>query len=269
MTTTIVPERLARLDTITLEAGSHESLEQGMCFIEFADWLAGGKGRDNAPTVSPVIRAYGIALNDAWDAEQRQKLRPYGPRVVGTAGDGQDEARSYLALDWLVRTHTPAWLDLAGLTTEAQALRDLRRIVDRVTTEAATLPINDAKTNVTAADSAAYSAARSAADSAAYSAADSAAGSAAYSAARSAAGSAARSAARSAADWAAYSAAGWAARSAAGWAAYWAARSAAGWAAGWAARSAAYLALKPTVTILQASALDLLDRLIDPSAVAL
>lgn len=97
MTVTIVAERLARLDTITLDKGSHESPEQGMCFIEFADWLAGGPGRDSAPTVSPVIRAYGIALNDAWDAEQRQKLRPYGPRVVGTAGDGQDPARFILA----------------------------------------------------------------------------------------------------------------------------------------------------------------------------
>ncbi len=253
MTVTLVAERLARLDTITLDKGSHESPEQGMCFIEFADWLAGGKGRDNAPTVSPVIRAYGIALNDAWDAEQRQTLRPYGPRVVGTAGDGQDEARSYLALDWLVRTYTPAWLDLAGLTTEAQSLRDLRRIVDRVTTEAATLPINDAKTKA----SAAYSAARSAAGSAARSAA--------YSAARSAAYSAAGSAAYSAAGSAAYSAAG----SAAYWAARWAAYSAAGSAADSAAYSAAYSALKPTVTILQASALDLLDQMIDPSAVAL
>jgi len=204
MTTTIVPERLARLDTITLDKGAHESPEHGMCFIEFADWLAGGKGRDNAPTVSPVIRAYGIALNDEWDLEQRQKLRPYGPRVVGTAGDGQDEARSYLALDWLIRTYTPAWLDLAGFTVEAKALRDLRRIVDLVAAQAAWPVVKDARNEAAAAGAAA-------------------------------------------------------------WAAAWAAAGDAAWAAAW---DAAWAALKPTVTILQDSALDLLDRLIDPSAVA-
>lgn len=37
---------------------------------------------------------------------QRQTLKPFLPRMVGTAGDGQDEARAYLALDWLVRTYT-------------------------------------------------------------------------------------------------------------------------------------------------------------------
>ena len=57
--------------------------------------------------------------------------------MVGTAGDGKDQARSYLALDWLIRTYTPAWLELAGLTAEAQELRDLRRIVDMVAAEAA------------------------------------------------------------------------------------------------------------------------------------
>ena len=76
--------------------------------------------------MSPVLRAYGISLNDQWDDEKRQELKRFIPVLPGTAGDGQDEARSYLALDWLIRTHTPAWLDLAGLTAEAQELRDLR-----------------------------------------------------------------------------------------------------------------------------------------------
>jgi len=241
MTVTIVAERLARLDTITLDKGAHESAEQGMCFIEFADWLAGGKGRDSAPTVSPVIRAYGINLNDSWDAEQRQKLRPYGPRVVGTAGDGQDEARSYLALDWLIRTYTPAWLDLAGLTVEARALRDLRRIVDTVAAQAAGPVVRDARDKAYAAWDAAWAAAWDAAWDAAWAAA----WDAARDAARAAARDAARDAARAAAGDAVWDAAAWAA-----------------------AGDAAGDFLKPTVTILQASALDLLDRLIDPSAVA-
>ncbi len=256
MTVTLVPERLARLDTITLDKGSHESPEQGMCFIEFADWLAGGKGRDNAPTVSPVIRSFGIAVNDAWSEPQRQKLRPFGPRIIGTAGDGQDEARSYLALDWLVRTYTPAWLDLAGLTVEARELRDLRRIVDLVAAQAAGPVVRNSREKAAvawdAAGAAAGAAARDAAWDAAWAAAGAAAGDAAWDAAWDAAGDAAGDAA--------WAAAGAAARDAA--------RDAAGAAARAAARDAAWAALQPTVATLQASALDLLEAMVDPSAVA-
>jgi hypothetical protein len=44
--------------------------------------------------------------------------------------DDLNEARAYLALDWLVRTLTPAWLDLARLDDEAAELRALPPIVD-------------------------------------------------------------------------------------------------------------------------------------------
>ena len=59
-------------------------------------------------------------------------------------------------------------------------------------------------------------------------------------------------------------AAAWDAARDAAWAAAWDAAGDAAWAAAWAA---ARDALAPTVATLQASALDLLDRMIDPSAV--
>ena len=104
-----------------------------------------------------------LVVLDDLHATDRQRLVPFLPRMVGTAGDGQDEARSYLALDWLIRTYTPAWLDLAGLTAEATALRDLRRIVDTVTAQAAGLLVQDARSEASAARDAAWDAARDAA----------------------------------------------------------------------------------------------------------
>lgn len=86
---------------------------------------------------SPTLGSFGRALNDVLPADKRQRLVPLVPRMVGTAGDGLDKTRSYLALDWLIRTYTPTWLDLAGLTVEAQTLRDLRRIVDLTSAQAA------------------------------------------------------------------------------------------------------------------------------------
>jgi hypothetical protein len=129
-TATLIQERLEQLDTITVDRSSHPSFDDGHCSMEIVAWLAGEAHTAAPRCASPVIRAFTIGLNDQGGSEQRQKLRPYLPRMVGTIADGQDEARSYLALDWLIRTFTPAWLDLAGLSVEAKALRDLRRIVD-------------------------------------------------------------------------------------------------------------------------------------------
>ena len=237
----IAPDRAHWLDELTLASGSHRDATPGQwCLMEATAYLAGEPWSDHPACVSPVLGAYGRGLNDAWDDVQRQKLVPFIPRLLGTADDGQDEARSYLALDWLLRTYTPAWLDLAGHMAEAAALREHRRIVDM----AAVRSIEPA---AQAAQAAAWSAAWSAAESAAGSAAESAAESAARSAARSAAGPAAWRAARSAAGPAA-------------WRAAWSAA----WSAAWLAASSA---LTPTVEALQASALDLLDAMIDPSAV--
>ena len=242
MTGTIVPERLEKLNDITLTHGSHKSPDDGMCVMEAAAWIAGEEWTDHPACVSPILAAFCRRLNDAWDDEGRQRLKPFAARAVGTAGDGQDEARSYMALDWLVRTYTPAWLDLAGLREEATELRGHRRIADQTAATAAHESIKAARQSA----SAAWVAARAAAGYAA--------GDAACAAAGHAAGVAAGHAAGVAAGYAACAAAGYAACAAAGYAAC----AAAGYAAG--------DALAPTVRHLQASVLGLLDRMIDPRA---
>jgi hypothetical protein len=201
MSNQVIPERLAQLDGIDLDSGSHSNFNSGHCAMEVVAWLAGLGHTDAPDCASPVLRAFTLSINDAWPKEKRQELKPFLPRMVGTGDDGKDEQRSFLALDWLIRTYTPAWLDLAGLTEEAQELRSLRRIVDMVAAEAAGPVVRKAEQRASAAESAARSAAESAAESAA-------------------------------------------------------------WSAAW---SAAEQVLKPTVDLLQASALDLLDAMIDPA----
>ena len=125
------------LTTLTLLKGGHPSRDAGVCLLEAVAYFAGEPHSDRPDCTSPVLGTFGRGLNDVLPDEKRQALVPFVPRMVGTAGDGLDEARSYMALDWLIRTYTPAWLDLAGLTVEAQALRELRRIVDLVSAQAA------------------------------------------------------------------------------------------------------------------------------------
>ena len=215
-----------------------------MCVQEYAAYLAGEGHTDHPACVSWVLSRFMIRWNDDLDDEVRQRLRPYAVRQLGTAGDGQDEARSYMALDWLIRTYTPAFLDAAGLTDEAAKLRGLAAIEGTEQAEAA-VPV------VRAAGDAAWAAARDAAWAAARDAARDAARAAAGAAARDAAGDAAWAAARDAAWNAAWNAAG-------------AAAGAAAWAA---ARAAAWDALAPTVAVLQESAFALVDRMIDPAGI--
>jgi hypothetical protein len=210
--------------------------------MELTALFAGEKFSDNPQCVSPVLGVFGRNLNDVLPDALRQELKTLIPSLPGTAGDGMDERRGYMALDWLIRTWLPAWLDLVPATREdARQLRDLGRIVDLVAAERAGPVVRQSQKNAAAARDAAWAAAWAAAGDAAGAAARAAAGDAAGAAARAAAGDAAGDAAGAAARDAAWAAAGDAAGDAA-------------WAAAWAAARAA---LAPTVEELQRSAIDL------------
>lgn len=124
--TTIIEYRLKALDSITLQRGPHApNDDKQFCAMEAAAWIAGEPHSDEPECVSPVLAAFVRSWNDALDYEERQTLKPHIPRMIGTAGDGHDEERAWMAADWLVRVCTPAWLDLAGINDSAEALRSL------------------------------------------------------------------------------------------------------------------------------------------------
>ena len=100
------------IDSLRLGAGSHDTRDDGLCVMEAVAWLAGEQHSDQPQCASPVIRAFAMGLNDAWDDEARQRLIPYTKLIVNTR-DGLDDERALMAFDWLCRTHVPAWLDLA------------------------------------------------------------------------------------------------------------------------------------------------------------
>ena len=258
-TTTTQPGVNLDWDTLTLARGSHELGDtddcgnQALCFMEAFNVSRRLGVTDRCPTdVSETLHGFIVGLNDSLGTVQRQRLKLYRDRIVGTSGQPDADRRAaYMSVDWLIRTYTVAFLRLAGLTAHADALAGAGEVVDLVT-------LGQVTNHISVADSVAYSVAGSAAGSVARSAARSAAGAAARSAARSVADSAARSAADSVAYSVAYSAARSVSRSAAYSVAYSVADSV--------SRSAAYSAadqmLAPTVTAMQASAFDLLDRML-------
>ncbi len=116
-----------QLADYVLTKGQHLSPDDGVCLMELVALFAGREHTDRPPCVSRILGTFGRDLNDQLDDVRRQQLKPLIPRLLGTADDGLDRARRYLALDWLIRTYTPAWLDVAGLHAEAARLRALLR----------------------------------------------------------------------------------------------------------------------------------------------
>ena len=168
---------------LRLENGSHQSPDEGVCLMEAVAWLAREPHSDKPNCVCPVLGAFGRGLNDCLDVERRGRLKPLIPALVGTASDGHADARGFMAMDWIVRTYTPAWLRLARLDTEADGLQSLPEIADAATLRGAQEMLDAARKSAAAA--------RDAAGAAAWDAARDAAGAAAWDAARDAAGAAA------------------------------------------------------------------------------
>lgn len=230
MTTIEVPKDL-RLDN-----GAHDSWEDGACLLEACAYLAGEPWSDHPQCVSPVLGEYGRGLNDCLPADKRQRLVPLIPRLIGTAGDGKDERRSYLALDWLIRTYFPALLRLMPeLVLDADAIAGMRPITDLESAAAIGGMVPETASRAAAAWDAAW-------------------------AVRDAAGTTAWDAAVAA--WDAARAAAYAAASTAAWDAGVVAWDTAGDVA-WAASHADGVALASTVDALQDSAIELFSALIE------
>jgi hypothetical protein len=250
-------------DQYWLSHGSHPTAADGRCALEWVAHLAGLPHTDKPVCVSPMLQQFCIRLNDALPDDQRQRMRPYLARTLGTAGDGMDDRRNWMCANWFIRVYTPAWLDLVpSLQADAETLRSLPVIASSENVARAMEDLNRSRQRAAAAGAAAGDAAWDAAWAAAWAAGWAAAGAAGWAAARAAAGDAAR-AASWAAGWAAAGAAAWDAARAAAWDA---ARAAAGAAAGAAARDV----LKPVTAQLQDSVLSpggLLDRMLPTEVV--
>ena len=109
------------LSTVRFGTGSHSKApaptgNRDMCIMEAVAFVAGEAWSDTPACASPAVGAFLRTWNDALSDDDRDRLLPaavWVPRLVGSRGDdATEERRAYLALDWLVRVHTPAWLDL-------------------------------------------------------------------------------------------------------------------------------------------------------------
>jgi hypothetical protein len=156
-----------------------------MCAMEWISYLAGEEHTDAPQCVDPVLRQFGILLNDVLPDDLRQRLRPYLARMIGTAHDGRARERLFMVGDWAVRVAAAAAME-AERPDLAAKLRGVPKVVDKASAQHAAGVAYEA---ARAADGVAYPAAYAAADAAADAAdaADTYAAYAAYAVAASAA----------------------------------------------------------------------------------
>ena len=218
---TIDEKRLARIKT--LKHGTHSDIRSGACVMEAVAYVAGEPWSDHPKCVSPVIAGLLRSWNDSLpsDTDRDRLLRPLIPHVLNTRNPELEQCRAMMCADWMIREHAPAWLRLAGLNDDADALSSLPEITDFAQCPAIMPALNAAPRFCHTA----------------------------WDAARDAAG---------AAVWNAVRAAAWNAATDAIADALWDGERATAWDA---ARDAAGAALKPTVELLQSSAQRLVIRM--------
>jgi hypothetical protein len=87
---------------VRLDAGRHASPGEGACVVELASLLAREPFSDRPECVCPVIAAFLRGWNDRAAYADRQRLRPYSQRIVGTrASRSVTHWRRDLCLAWI------------------------------------------------------------------------------------------------------------------------------------------------------------------------
>jgi hypothetical protein len=89
---------------LKLEKGSHEETDRAYCVMEAVAYIAGEPHSDHPKCASKVLTTFCMRWNDALPDEDRQILKPFVPRLVGTAGSAElERIRGYMAADWVSR----------------------------------------------------------------------------------------------------------------------------------------------------------------------
>jgi hypothetical protein len=116
------------LEQLHLKAGGHNP-DSEFCVMEAVAYVALEEWSDHPQCVSPVIASFLRNWNDSLPDEDRQMLKPYIVKIIGTNNGKETEAiRAWMCIDWLIRVFTPAFLRVACLQEHAEKLSNLKKV---------------------------------------------------------------------------------------------------------------------------------------------
>ena len=125
----VIPERLAKIETLSLHQGRHQP-DSTFCVMEAVAFVAGEPWSDHPACACPIITSLLIRWNDRLpnNAERDRLLKHFIPRIVGTRNPAVEMKRAIMIGDWTVRTVIPELLRLLKRNKEADELAALPEI---------------------------------------------------------------------------------------------------------------------------------------------
>lgn len=111
------------LEKYELKNGSHESLEKGACIMELVSYIANEPWSDHPKCACPVLTAYAIRLNDRFNHEDRQKLKPLIPKLLNTRDETKQKTRAHFLILQSITVFLPILTDALELTEISAKLR--------------------------------------------------------------------------------------------------------------------------------------------------
>jgi len=123
MTTDFSHQRL--YDSIELVTGVGNRGDNELCLMSLVALLAGENHTDRPQAACPIIATFSIKINDGVDCDERQTLKPFAPRIIGTR-DGLARHRVWLLTNAILGEVLPYRVQGAGHPVPAELLEQLR-----------------------------------------------------------------------------------------------------------------------------------------------
>lgn len=83
----ISKEKLEAFEKAMLDGGGHDNYEDGVCAMELVSYIANEPFSATPQCVCPALTSYVVELNDILDFTDRQLLKPYLLKLLGTRDD--------------------------------------------------------------------------------------------------------------------------------------------------------------------------------------
>jgi len=111
------------LAIFNLSRGSHESPEDGVCFMEAVAWMQGEEHSDTPKGACSILGRFGTKLNDKMPNKYRSLLNPMVLKMVGTVSKEHEQLRVEYLVRQIAKRVVPIVFEAAGLTKQAGYLR--------------------------------------------------------------------------------------------------------------------------------------------------
>ena len=118
-------ERLKEIQAMVLRHGTGENLDDRLCIMQAVDYVASGSLSDYPSCACPFLTSYAIGLNDCWNEKDRQLLKPFIEKLIGTR-DNETIVRAHLVIHRLITVILPLLTDHLKMPYDSAKLRSFQ-----------------------------------------------------------------------------------------------------------------------------------------------